>query len=123
MLNREIFLSFEEACWVIDRWRLDYNHHRIHSSTAYIVHWITRPLPHMRRAVFFRLRLRLSLQNTVALLTPILSLNLGQRPGGSQQVLPTKRTLPITAPPCRSVPSRGVLHAGCSQSCFTHCGV
>ena len=30
--NRELFLSFEEACWVIDRWRLDYNHHRIHSS-------------------------------------------------------------------------------------------
>ncbi|MAI74461.1 MAG: hypothetical protein CMM01_26685 [Rhodopirellula sp.] len=35
MLNREIFLSFEEACWVIDRWRLDYNHHRIHSSLDY----------------------------------------------------------------------------------------
>ncbi|MAI69457.1 MAG: hypothetical protein CMM01_00875 [Rhodopirellula sp.] len=32
LLNREIFLGFEEACWVIDRWRLDYNHHRIHSS-------------------------------------------------------------------------------------------
>ncbi|MAI73179.1 MAG: hypothetical protein CMM01_20050 [Rhodopirellula sp.] len=31
MLNREISLSFEEACWVIDRWRLHYNHHRIHS--------------------------------------------------------------------------------------------
>ncbi|MCH1440539.1 MAG: integrase core domain-containing protein [Rubripirellula sp.] len=31
LLNREIFLNFEEACWVIDRWRLDYNHHRIHS--------------------------------------------------------------------------------------------
>ena len=35
LLNREIFLSFEEACWVIDRWRLDYNHHRIHSSLDY----------------------------------------------------------------------------------------
>ena len=34
-LKREIFLSFEEACWVIDRWRLDYNHHRIHSSLDY----------------------------------------------------------------------------------------
>ena len=22
-------------CWVIDRWRLDYNHHRIHSSLDY----------------------------------------------------------------------------------------
>ena len=35
LLNREIFLSFVEACWVIDRWRLDYNHHRIHSSLDY----------------------------------------------------------------------------------------
>ncbi|MDB4676826.1 integrase core domain-containing protein [bacterium] len=32
LLNREIFLILEEACWVIDRWRLDYNHHRIQSS-------------------------------------------------------------------------------------------
>jgi putative transposase len=35
LLNREIFLSFEEACWVIDRWRLNYNHHRIRSSLDY----------------------------------------------------------------------------------------
>ncbi|MDB4807696.1 IS3 family transposase [bacterium] len=35
LLNREIFLSFDEACWVIDRWRMDYNHHRIHSSLDY----------------------------------------------------------------------------------------
>ncbi len=35
LLNREIFLSTEEARWVIDRWRLDYNHHRIHSSLNY----------------------------------------------------------------------------------------
>ena len=35
LLNREIFLSLEEARWVIDRWRLDYNHHRIHSSLGY----------------------------------------------------------------------------------------
>ena len=34
-LNREIFLRFEEARWVIDRWRLDYNHHRIYSSLDY----------------------------------------------------------------------------------------
>ena len=32
LLNREIFLNFEQACWVIDRWRRDYKHHRIHSS-------------------------------------------------------------------------------------------
>ena len=35
LLNREIFLSIEEACWVIDRWRLDYSHHRIHRSLDY----------------------------------------------------------------------------------------
>ncbi len=35
LLNREIFLSLEEARWVIDRWRLDYNHHRIHRSLDY----------------------------------------------------------------------------------------
>jgi len=35
LLNRELFLSLEEACWVIDRWRLDYNHRRIHSALDY----------------------------------------------------------------------------------------
>jgi putative transposase len=35
LLNREIFLSLEEARYVIDRWRLDYNHYRIHSSLDY----------------------------------------------------------------------------------------
>jgi len=35
-----------------------------------IVHWITRPPPRMRLAVFFQLRLRLSLQNTAELLNP-----------------------------------------------------
>ena len=36
LLNRELFLSLEEARWVIDRWRLDYNHHRLHSALDYI---------------------------------------------------------------------------------------
>ncbi len=36
LLNRELFLSLEEAHWVIDRWRLNYNHHRIHSSLNYL---------------------------------------------------------------------------------------
>ena len=36
LLNQEIFLSMLEARWVIDRWRLDYNHHRIHSSLNYM---------------------------------------------------------------------------------------
>ena len=35
LLNREIFLSLDEFRWVIDRWRLDTNHHRIHSSLNY----------------------------------------------------------------------------------------
>jgi transposase InsO family protein len=35
LLNRELFLSLEEARWVIDRWRLDYNHHRPHSALDY----------------------------------------------------------------------------------------
>ena len=35
LLNQEIFLSLEEARWVTDRWRLDYNHHRIHSALNY----------------------------------------------------------------------------------------
>ena len=35
LLNRELFLSLEAARWLIDRWRLDYNHHCIHSSLSY----------------------------------------------------------------------------------------
>jgi transposase InsO family protein len=35
LLNRELFLSLEEARWVIDRWRLDYNHQRPHSALDY----------------------------------------------------------------------------------------
>ena len=35
LLDRELFLSLEEARWVIDRWRSDYNHHRPHSALEY----------------------------------------------------------------------------------------
>ncbi len=35
LLNQELFLSWAEARWVIDRWRLDYNHHRLHSALNY----------------------------------------------------------------------------------------
>ena len=35
LLNRELFLSLAEARWVVDRWRLDYNHCRLHSSLDY----------------------------------------------------------------------------------------
>ena len=32
LLNLELFLSLEEAKYVAERWRLDYNHHRPHSA-------------------------------------------------------------------------------------------
>jgi len=35
LLNRNLFLILKEARWVIDRWRLDYTRHRIHSSLEY----------------------------------------------------------------------------------------
>jgi transposase InsO family protein len=35
LLNRELFLSLAEARFVVDRWRLDYNHRRPHSSLDY----------------------------------------------------------------------------------------
>jgi hypothetical protein len=38
LLSREIFLNFEEPCWVIGRWRPDNKHHRIHSSLDYQTH-------------------------------------------------------------------------------------
>jgi transposase InsO family protein len=33
--DRELFLSLEEAKYVAERWRLDYNHHRPHSSLGW----------------------------------------------------------------------------------------
>jgi putative transposase len=33
--NRELFLIMDEASWVTDRWRLDYNHQRPHSDLKY----------------------------------------------------------------------------------------
>jgi len=36
-LNGELFLSLSEARYVVDRWRLDYNHHRPHSR----LNWMT----------------------------------------------------------------------------------
>ena len=35
LLNGELFLSLEEARWLIDRWRADYNHRRPHSALDY----------------------------------------------------------------------------------------
>ncbi len=35
LLNGELFLSLEEARWVLDQWQFDYNYHRPHSSIDY----------------------------------------------------------------------------------------
>jgi putative transposase len=36
LLNRELFLSIDELRYVVDRWRMDYNHYRPHSSLNYM---------------------------------------------------------------------------------------
>ena len=36
LLDRELFLGLEDARWCVDQWRLDYNHHRPHSSLGYV---------------------------------------------------------------------------------------
>ena len=36
MLNGELFLSIDELRYVADRWRMDYNHYRPHSSLDYM---------------------------------------------------------------------------------------
>ena len=36
LLNRELFLHIDELRYVADRWRMDYNHYRPHSSLAYM---------------------------------------------------------------------------------------
>jgi len=36
LLNRELFLSIDELRYVADRWRMDYNHYRPHSSLDYM---------------------------------------------------------------------------------------
>lgn len=36
LLDRELFLGLEDARWCVDRWRLDYNHYRPHSSLGYV---------------------------------------------------------------------------------------
>jgi putative transposase len=35
-LDREIFVSLEELRYFVERWRLDYNHHRPHQSLGYM---------------------------------------------------------------------------------------
>jgi transposase InsO family protein len=36
LLNRELFLSINKLKYVVDRWRMDYNHYRPHSSLDYM---------------------------------------------------------------------------------------
>ena len=36
LLNRELFLNIDELRYVADRWRMDYNHYRPHSSLDYM---------------------------------------------------------------------------------------
>ena len=36
LLNRELFLHIAEVRYVVDRWRMDYNHYRPHSSLGYM---------------------------------------------------------------------------------------
>jgi putative transposase len=36
LLNRELFLHIDELRYVADRWRMDYNHYRPHSSIGYM---------------------------------------------------------------------------------------
>ena len=64
LLNGELFLSQAEARWVIDRWRLDYNHHRLHSALDY-----QTPAPFAARCSF-SVRPTASLQQNTDPLTP-----------------------------------------------------
>ena len=66
LLNRELFLSLEEARWLIDRWRADYNHRRPHSALDY-----RTPL-RLRPDVLFRVSLRSPLQSTACFINPFL---------------------------------------------------
>ena len=36
LLDRELFLHIDELRYVVDRWRMDYNHYRPHSSLGYM---------------------------------------------------------------------------------------
>ena len=78
LLNRKLFLSLEEARWVTDRWRLDNNHHRIHSALDY-----QTPAAFANGCVL-PLRLRLRFQNTAELLNTDSLTHPGTNIGGGQ---------------------------------------
>ena len=35
-MNRELFLHIDELRYVADRWRMDYNHYRLHSGPSFL---------------------------------------------------------------------------------------
>ena len=81
LLNRELFLSLAEARWVIDRWRIDYNHHRPHSGLDYCT-----PAAFAAPLCSSGFRYAQSSRTQPSFLNPILSLRLVQKLGGCQIV-------------------------------------
>ena len=79
LLNRELFLSLQEACWVIDRWRLDYNHYRIHTALNY-----QTPAAYAAALCSSSFGYASASRTQPSYLTPILSLRLVQRRGVGQ---------------------------------------
>ncbi|MGI9465517.1 MAG: hypothetical protein ACR2OA_00195 [Rubripirellula sp.] len=77
--NRVVSQSFEEACSVINCWRLDKHHHRIHRSFNY-----QTPVAYAAACILPALATPQPPKNNAALPTPIHSLNLVQRPVVSQ---------------------------------------
>jgi transposase InsO family protein len=72
LLDRELFLGLEDARWCVDRWRLDYNHHRPHSSLGYQTRRSSppaAPLP-LRRPLRLRLSSLLRSSRAAALPNP-----------------------------------------------------
>ena len=75
LLDRELFVGLEDARWVVDHWRLDYNQHRPHSLLDYQA---LRPLP---PACCSSVRPTASLQNSSTHLTPDSLIQSGRRRG------------------------------------------
>jgi transposase InsO family protein len=77
LLNGELFLGLADARWVIDRWRLDYNHRRPHSALDH-----HSPAAFAASSVFWRIPLRFIHQNTEPPLTRNSLIRSGTRSGG-----------------------------------------